>query len=151
MSELPPDLAPNRSSIEAAPSSYSTKPLGHGEICPLCGGDNQCRLAKGHLYKGPCWCEQIVVPGHILNRLAAQSVEPGCLCRLCLETVARVSASLNDPDTVLTELFRLTRPSGSILLPEDYYMDENGKMVFTAAYHLKRGNCCGNGCRHCPY
>jgi len=24
-------------------------------------------------------------------------------------------------------------------------------MVFTAAYHLKRGYCCGNGCRHCPY
>ncbi|MES2853673.1 MAG: DUF5522 domain-containing protein, partial [Bacteroidota bacterium] len=18
-------------------------------------------------------------------------------------------------------------------------------------FHLKRGNCCGNGCRHCPY
>ncbi|MGD0730936.1 MAG: DUF5522 domain-containing protein [Terracidiphilus sp.] len=24
-------------------------------------------------------------------------------------------------------------------------------MVFTAAYHLKRGSCCGSGCRHCPY
>lgn len=36
------------------------------------------------------------------------------------------------------------------LAPEDYYM-ENGFMVFTAAYHLKRGSCCGSGCRHCPY
>ncbi|HWA93179.1 MAG TPA: DUF5522 domain-containing protein [Terracidiphilus sp.] len=36
------------------------------------------------------------------------------------------------------------------LTPEDYYM-ENGLMVFTAAYHLKRGSCCGSGCRHCPY
>ncbi|MCC9136544.1 DUF5522 domain-containing protein [Pontibacter silvestris] len=24
-------------------------------------------------------------------------------------------------------------------------------MVFTAKYHLKRGHCCRNGCRHCPY
>jgi hypothetical protein len=24
-------------------------------------------------------------------------------------------------------------------------------MVFTRAYHLKRGYCCGNGCLHCPY
>ncbi|HNP53551.1 MAG TPA: DUF5522 domain-containing protein [Ferruginibacter sp.] len=24
-------------------------------------------------------------------------------------------------------------------------------MVLTAAYHLKKGTCCGNGCRHCPY
>jgi hypothetical protein len=33
---------------------------------------------------------------------------------------------------------------------EDYYV-ENGRWVFTAAYHLKRGFCCGSGCRHCPY
>jgi len=31
-----------------------------------------------------------------------------------------------------------------------YYM-ENGLMVFTAAYLLKRGHCCKRGCRHCPY
>ncbi|HEY0896966.1 MAG TPA: DUF5522 domain-containing protein [Sphingobacteriaceae bacterium] len=24
-------------------------------------------------------------------------------------------------------------------------------MVFTAAYHLKRGTCCKNQCRHCPW
>lgn len=36
------------------------------------------------------------------------------------------------------------------LTQEDYYF-ENGLMVFTAAYHLKRGSCCGSGCRHCPY
>lgn len=34
--------------------------------------------------------------------------------------------------------------------PEDYYM-EGPYMVFTEAYHLKRGYCCGSGCRHCPY
>ena len=34
--------------------------------------------------------------------------------------------------------------------PEDYYF-EGALMVFTAAYHLKRGSCCGSGCRHCPY
>jgi hypothetical protein len=28
---------------------------------------------------------------------------------------------------------------------------ENGFIVFTEAYHLKRGHCCKNGCRHCPY
>jgi hypothetical protein len=33
---------------------------------------------------------------------------------------------------------------------EDYYM-EGAYMVFTAAYHLKRGYCCGSRCRHCPY
>lgn len=34
---------------------------------------------------------------------------------------------------------------------EDYYFDEDGFMVFTAAYLRKRGACCQSGCRHCPY
>ena len=34
--------------------------------------------------------------------------------------------------------------------PEDYYL-ENGLLVFTEAYHRKRGYCCGSECRHCPY
>jgi hypothetical protein len=33
---------------------------------------------------------------------------------------------------------------------EDYYY-EGPYLVFTAAYHRKRGYCCGSGCRHCPY
>jgi hypothetical protein len=36
------------------------------------------------------------------------------------------------------------------LAPGDYYMD-GPYVVFTEAYHLKRGSCCGSGCRHCPY
>ncbi|MBI3649768.1 MAG: hypothetical protein HY231_01830 [Acidobacteria bacterium] len=32
----------------------------------------------------------------------------------------------------------------------DYYW-ENGLMVFTSAYLLRRGYCCNSGCRHCPY
>ncbi len=33
----------------------------------------------------------------------------------------------------------------------DYYLNEEGLFVFTAAYHLKRGFCCKSGCLHCPY
>lgn len=33
---------------------------------------------------------------------------------------------------------------------EDYYL-EDGYLVFTEAYHRKRGYCCGSGCRHCPW
>jgi len=35
--------------------------------------------------------------------------------------------------------------------PEDYYFSEEGYLVFTEKYHLKRGYCCQNNCRHCPY
>ena len=33
---------------------------------------------------------------------------------------------------------------------EDYYF-EDGLMVLTAEYLLRRGYCCEQGCRHCPY
>ena len=32
----------------------------------------------------------------------------------------------------------------------DYYI-EGERVIFTALAHIKRGNCCGSGCRHCPY
>ena len=48
-----------------------------------------------------------------------------------------------DPPTIAPQ-----PPPG--LKPEDYYFD-GPYLVFTAAYHLKRGTCCGSGCRHCPY
>ncbi|MBU2915365.1 hypothetical protein KO526_15305 [Reichenbachiella agariperforans] len=45
-----------------------------------------------------------------------------------------------------------------ILIPKPYYTivklqrsNESGLIVFTKEYHLKRGYCCKNGCKHCPY
>ncbi|MFM2138133.1 MAG: hypothetical protein RJA57_440 [Bacteroidota bacterium] len=32
-----------------------------------------------------------------------------------------------------------------------YYFNEAGFVVLTEAYHLEKGYCCGNGCRHCPF
>ena len=39
---------------------------------------------------------------------------------------------------------------GSLSEGKDFY-NENGALVFTASYLQRRGYCCGNGCRHCPY
>jgi hypothetical protein len=120
-------------------SKLETRPhfacLSRAELCPVCGGDNQCRLAKGHLYKGPCWCEEITVPGRVLGNLVSDGLQPVCLCRSCLETLARLCRETSDTGTV----------------EKDFYLDENGNVIFTAAYHLSRGTCCGNGCRHCPF
>jgi hypothetical protein len=32
-----------------------------------------------------------------------------------------------------------------------YYLNSEGKLVFTEKYHLEKGYCCGMGCKHCPY
>lgn len=35
--------------------------------------------------------------------------------------------------------------------PEDFYLGPGGYIIFTEKYLLKRGYCCENGCKHCPY
>lgn len=34
---------------------------------------------------------------------------------------------------------------------EDYIHLPDGRIAFSEAYHLKRGYCCGSGCRFCPF
>ena len=43
------------------------------------------------------------------------------------------------------------KPKINKLENEDFYYSEEGYKVFTEKYHLKRGYCCENGCKHCPY
>jgi uncharacterized protein DUF5522/cysteine-rich CWC protein len=141
----------NQSQEQISLSSVEVEGLNRDEQCPVCGGDNRCRVAKGHLYKGPCWCEEIIVPGQILRALTGDRFEPACLCRSCLETVARLSRELGDPAAVLRKIRGLLERSRLPDQEEDFYLDSNGNTVFTAAYHLRRGTCCGNQCRHCPF
>lgn len=38
----------------------------------------------------------------------------------------------------------------SFILGIDYNL-EDGRVVFTSEYLKRRGYCCGNGCKNCPY
>lgn len=40
--------------------------------------------------------------------------------------------------------------SGALVEGVDFYY-EGAALVFTEEYHLRRGACCGSGCRHCPF
>ena len=46
----------------------------------------------------------------------------------------------------MTKMSRQNDPAAE----PDYY-EEGPYVVFTRSYHLRRGSCCGSGCRHCPY
>ena len=37
------------------------------------------------------------------------------------------------------------------LEPDEFYYSDAGYIIFTEKYLLKRGYCCQNGCKHCPY
>ena len=41
-------------------------------------------------------------------------------------------------------------PIKELIEGQHYYLEE-GMMVLTERFHLVRGSCCGNACRHCPY
>jgi hypothetical protein len=130
-------------------SAESAKPFDCSRICtrpahcPVCGEPNSCRLETGEAYKGPCWCERPILDAAALRRLHDELPEPRCLCPRCLETIA------SHPDVTWDEL--VARSSQPLPPQEgDSYM-EDGCVVFTAQYHLRRGHCCGSGCRHCPF
>lgn len=103
--------------------------------CPLCGGSNDCRLCTAAAYKGPCWCESVKIPDELLVRVPVEARNRACLCRNCVTAFHREQSG-SEPLPVV---------------PGDFYFDPDGLMVFTAAYHRRRGYCCGNDCRHCPY
>ena len=44
----------------------------------------------------------------------------------------------------------LVKSSKNFQQDVDFYM-EGERVIFTALFHIKRGSCCGNGCRHCPF
>jgi len=43
------------------------------------------------------------------------------------------------------------KKKGEIKFPPSYYYTEGERIIFTEEFHINRGQCCGNGCRHCPY
>jgi hypothetical protein len=102
--------------------------------CPLCARPNGCQLCSPDAYKGRCWCEQVEIPDALLAQVPADLRNKSCICQDCV-----------------TEFHRSKNPAArQKILPGDFYFDA-GMMVFTAAYHLRRGYCCGSGCRHCPF
>jgi hypothetical protein len=103
--------------------------------CPLCGQPNDCQLCTVAAYKGPCWCAKVKIPDGLIAQVSPELQNNACLCRDCVMKFHRAKANGG------------TSPK---ILPGDFYFD-GGLMVFTAAFHLRRGYCCDNGCRHCPY
>lgn len=49
-----------------------------------------------------------------------------------------------------TDIYARVISPDALVEGEDYYL-EDGLLVMTAAYHKKRGSCCGSGCRWCPF
>ena len=112
--------------------------------CIKCGAAFDCGEGSGD---AGCWCAGLpaVFPyGH----------DGDCLCPACLKQLLkkRIDAFVADYLAGKVENLALSYRTDSRELVEDidYYLEGN-RWVLTVWYHLKRGYCCGSGCRHCPY
>lgn len=80
------------------------------------------------------------------------STTTDCLCPTCLpvalnEQIEKFIAS-NPIEKVIVAAQKQSTPT---LLENIDYTIEDGNWVFSKWYHLKRGTCCDNGCRNCPF
>lgn len=112
--------------------------------CSTCGTPFNC----GDTLEGTkCWCNDfppIFVPTTVVD----------CLCPECFKQACSVKideyVNTITPDTAKENRAKDLPKAESLIEGIDYYL-EDGKYVFKTWFHLKRGYCCENGCRHCPY
>ena len=89
-----------------------------------------------------CWCAQLPLVGPF----GASDLD--CMCPTCLtEAIAQPAVTENKAGQ--PPVNQAAAPA-ALIENEDYYQ-EGTAMVFTAQFLLRRGYCCENGCRHCPY
>lgn len=111
-----------------------------------CGVPAQGIAAESTAGEASCWCQSYPAV------LPLDNVQD-CYCPTCLAKVIAQYIETAIAEKSHAEMLEMARPyrhQTSWVEHIDYTV-ENGQYVFTHWYHLKRGTCCSNGCRHCPY
>ena len=112
--------------------------------CSVCSQVFKCGMTESD---GSCWCNQFPA-------IFEMNTEADCLCPACLKkaTQHKINGYINNlsVDDALNSKAKDLPQTKKLIEDIDFYL-EKGNYVFTAWYHLKRGYCCQNGCRHCPY
>lgn len=104
--------------------------------CQRCGSQFECNAQD----VSSCQCSSASLSAETI--LFLRKTRFDCLCKDCLSQVNELI------DQTKQERFPRTTED---LKAGIHYTIENGNWVFSERYHILRGNCCGNGCRHCPY
>jgi hypothetical protein len=111
--------------------------------CSSCGASFACGAERG---EESCWCDDLPHVSLVAN------ADQDCFCPECLaQAIQKLSCVSTSAGAGIDPSIKAgVRSEYSLVEGEDYY-SEGGTIVFTARYHLRRGYCCENGCRHCPY
>lgn len=106
------------------------------KVCVRCRASFTCKAGD----IANCQCNQVRLSAEAQEFLSNSYFD--CLCRNCLEQV----------NEVVKVAKRYRFPTQKEMLVEGlHYYKEGGQVVFTELYHVLRGHCCRNGCRHCAY
>lgn len=106
------------------------------KYCPRCNALFECK--SGDIVN--CQCN-IVRLSEETKRFLSKTLYD-CLCQKCLLEI--------DQMVRFSQLHPLP-PQKELMIEGLHYYYENGYLVFTELYHLQRGYCCKNKCRHCAY
>ncbi|MCR4031161.1 MULTISPECIES: DUF5522 domain-containing protein [Flavobacterium] len=114
------------------------------KICSSCDSEFSCGDIS---VEKKCWCNDYPP---IFNL----SEGGDCLCPICFKEACedKIEAYVETmtPDKAPTNKAISLPKTDNLIEGIDYYI-EDGQYVFKPWFHLKRGTCCGNDCRHCPY
>ena len=111
--------------------------------CSVCQKEFVCGARQG---EAKCWCASLPV-------VMPAEFDQDCRCPDCLaQAIAlKINAAIDKHShKEMLEIAGKYKTSQSLTEHIDFTI-EGGNYVFTRWYHLKRGSCCGNGCRFCPY
>jgi hypothetical protein len=103
------------------------------KTCQRCKNEFNCNAED----ISNCSCDSIQLSEASKIYLAKTAYD--CLCTPCLMAINALLAQ--------TELHH---DLSKLEETRDFYL-EKGLMVFTEYYHIKKGTCCKNNCRHCAY
>ena len=111
-------------------------PLHETKYCPRCNETFECKV--GDIVN--CQCNEVTLCEDAVTFLG--KTQYGCLCKDCLIEINSFVQNAKE--------FHFPEKK-DILVEGLHYYREGNNWVFTELYHYLKGNCCGNGCRHCVY
>jgi hypothetical protein len=110
--------------------------------CSSCGQGFPCGPEND---EERCWCDRLPHVSFVASEFQ------DCLCPKCLnEAIQKSDCNRNAIGKCVNTARKGAIDLQPLLEGEDYYL-EGKSVVFTARFHLRRGYCCENRCRNCPY
>jgi hypothetical protein len=62
------------------------------DLCPACGGANDCTLANPGTADRACWCYGVSIDPAVLEALPAELRDQSCLCPRCAQVESQLRA-----------------------------------------------------------